>query len=407
MRIILLALAALCCGCSSVPAPQASSLESAPAPAAPEAARNAGFVTLTADAQKSSGLITTVVSLQNASEVAHATARLTNDDNHTWRVGAVAEGRITRAQANPGDVVIKDQLLAQMHSHDIHESRALYKRAQAELARAKGVVDYRVGLRDRAKRLLDLRAGSVAQLEQTETELKNAQTEVHTYEIEVERTETHLTEVLGIPADESKVSQSPDGEDNDLIPIRAPAAGVVMARNVTPGTVVTPSNDLFLISDLSTLWAIAEVNEEYLHSLRTGMAVRILVQAYPGRPFVGRIGKVGDVLDPATRTVKVRIELPNPKGLLKPEMYADAEIEVGRGSPAIMVPAEAVQDVRGDPTVFVRAAPDRFEVRPVRVGRTVNETIEILSGLKPGDEVVSHSAFILKSEFLKASLSGE
>ncbi|MEO8099456.1 MAG: efflux RND transporter periplasmic adaptor subunit [Acidobacteriota bacterium] len=403
MRTVLLAAAILCCGCGTVPTPQAASLESAPPAATPKS----GFVTLSPKAQKTSGLATTIVSLQNTTEVARATARLTNDDNHTWRVGAVAEGRITRVQVNPGDVVVKDQLLAQMHSHDIHESRALYKRAQADLARAKGVVDYRTGLRDRAKRLLDLRAGSVAQLEQTETELKNAQTDVHNYEIEVERTETHLTEVLGIPADETKISQSPDGEDNDLIPIRAPAAGVVMARNVTPGTVVTLSSDLFLISDLSTLWAIAEVNEEHLHSLRAGMAVRVFVQAYPGRLFTGRIGKVGDMLDPATRTVRVRIDLANPRGLLKPEMYADVEIEIGGGGAAIKVPAEAVQDVRGDSVIFARVAPDRFEVRSVSVGRSLDGSVEIVSGLHPGDEVVSRSAFILKSEFLKASLSGE
>jgi multidrug efflux pump subunit AcrA (membrane-fusion protein) len=112
-------------------------------------------------------------------------------------------------------------------------------------------------------------------------------------------------------------------------------------------------------------------------------------------------------LDPNTHTIKVRIELPNAHGLLKPEMYADAEIEVGRGGPALMLPAAAVQDVRGDAVVFVRVAADRFEMRPVRIGRTMDGAVEILSGLQAGDAVVSQAAFILKSEFLKASISGE
>jgi cobalt-zinc-cadmium efflux system membrane fusion protein len=340
------------------------------------------------------------LSSQAMPEVVRATARLTNDENHTWRVGAVAEGRIERVQANPGDIVQKGQLLAQMHSHDIHESRALYKKAKADQARAEGVEKYQTGVRDRAKRLLDLRAGSVAQLEQTETELKNSQTEV-------ERTRAHLTEVLGIPAEESEVPAGPNGDDNDLIPVKAPANGVVLTRNVTLGTVVNPANDLFVLTDLSTLWAIAEVNEEYLAKLRIGMPVKVFVQAYPNQAFQGRIGKLGEVLDPGTRTIKVRIDLPNPQGRLKPEMYADAELQVGRGGSALMLPSEAVQDLRGEPVVFVRVAPDRFEVRPVRTGKTVGDSMEVVSGLQSGDNVVVKSAFILKSEFMKESLSGE
>jgi cobalt-zinc-cadmium efflux system membrane fusion protein len=269
------------------------------------------------------------------------------------------------------------------------------------------VAEYQTGVRDRAKRLLDLRAGSVAQLEQAETALRNSQTEVHNAEIEVERTRAHLTEVLGIPAEESEVPRGPDGDDNDLIPIKAPADAVVLARNVTLGTVVNPANDLFVLADLSTLWAIAEVNEEFLGKLRTGMPVQIFVQAYPNQAFPGRIGKLGEALDPGTRTIKVRIDLPNPQGRLKPEMYADAEIQVGRGGSALMLPTEAIQDLRGQSVVFVQVAPDRFEVRPVRTGRAVDQSLEILSGLQVGDQVAVRSAFILKSEFLKESLSGE
>jgi RND family efflux transporter MFP subunit len=161
------------------------------------------------------------------------------------------------------------------------------------------------------------------------------------------------------------------------------------------------------VSDLSSLWAVAEVNEEYLGKLRVGMPVRIFVQAYPNQPFFGRIGKLGELLDPGTRTIKVRIDLQNLQGKLKPEMYADAEIELGRGGPALMVPAIAVQDLRGEPVVFVKVDDVKFEMRPVQVGRTIGSDVEIVSGLRAGDAVVTQSAFILKSEFLKASLSDE
>ena len=386
--------------CGNDPAQEAKSTPEVPA-------KEVNTLTFSEALQASSNVAVIPVSETALPEVVRATARLTADENHTWRVGAVAEGRIERVLANPGDLVDKGQLLAQMHSHDIHESRALYKRAKADLDRAIGTQKYQEGVRDRAKRLLDLRAGSVAQLEQAETVFKNAQTDVHNAEVEVDRTRSHLTEVLGIPAEESEIPQSTIGDDNDLIPVRAPANGVVLTRNVTQGTVVNPASDLFLLTDLSTVWAIAEVNEEYLGKLRIGMPVNISTQAYPEQPFPGRISKVGEELDPSTRTIKVRIDLQNPKGRLKPEMYADAEIQVGRAGPALTLPSEAIQDLRGDTVVFVRVAPDRFEVRPVRTGRMINGSIEIVSGLKSGDPVAVKSAFILKSEFLKASLSGE
>ncbi len=402
-RIVSAAIAALfLTACGNPPAPEA-----APASAPVAAARASNIVTMSVEAQASSGVKVTSISAESVPEVIRATAKLTADENHTWRVGAVAEGRISRAQANPGDFVKKDQLLAQMHSHDIHESRAAYKKAKADYARMQGVEEYRLKLKDRAKRLLDLRAGSVAQYEQAETEWNNSQTDTRNAETEIEKTKTHLEEVLGIPAEESDIPKDPNGEDNDLIPIRAPSAGTVLTRSITPGTVVTPSTDLFTISDLSSLWAMAEVNEEYLGKLRIGMPVRVYVQAYPNQAFNGRIGKLGELLDPGTRTIKVRIELQNMQGKLKPEMYADAEIELGRGGTALMLPAEAVQDLRGEPVVFVKLSDDKFEMRPVQVGRTIGTDVEVLSGLKAGDQVVTQSAFILKSEFMKASLSEE
>ena len=375
------------------------------APAAPKAAettQESNAVVMTPEIQKESGVLTVALATRAVPEVVRSTARLTNDENRTWRVGSVSEGRIVTVFANAGDLVKADQVLARMHSHDIHESRAELQKAMAEMARRKGLVDFSTTVRDRAKRLYDLKAGSLEALERTETDLRNAHTDVRNAEVEVERTRSHMTEVLGLTIDELG---RPPSEEEDLIPVRAPAAGVILTRNVTPGTVVTPSTDQFLISDLSRLWAIAEVNEEYLGKLRIGMPVRVYVQAYGTEAFRGRIGKIGDVLDPATRTVKVRVELNNIKGRLKPEMYATTEIELGNTAPALTVPAEAIQEIRGQPSVFVRTAPDRFEVRSITPGRALEQDVEISGSVRSGDQVVGHAAFVLKSEFLKSSLA--
>jgi cobalt-zinc-cadmium efflux system membrane fusion protein len=374
--------------------------EVAPAPAAEKAPANE--VVMDAGMQRSAGVAVEEARVRSLPEVVRATARLTNDENRTWRVGAITDGRIVKVLANPGDTVRKGAVLARMHSHDIHEARAAYQKARSELARARSEEAYSLRARDRARRLYELKAGSLEQLEHAETELKNAQAVAANAEVELNRTRDHLTEFLGIPAEATG-----GGEDSESIPVVSPAAGVVISRAVTPGTVVTPANDLFVLSDLGSLWAMAEVNEEYLARLRPGMAARITVQAYAGEAFTGRIAKLGEALDTATRTVKVRIDVPNRGGRLKPEMYAAAEIEMGASRPSVFVPQEATQEVRGQTVVFVRTAETRFEVRPVETGRSLNGEFEIVRGLKAGDAVAARGAFVLKSEFLKASLQGE
>lgn len=390
------------CGSKSPPAAQ-------PEAAAKKDPAQTGYaVTLTAPAQKDAGVVTEIVEPRSVPQVIRATARVVNDENHTWRVGAITEGRIVSIEANPGDTIREGQVLARMHSHDIHESRAEYQKAETELSRLKIAEAYALRVRDRAKRLYELKAGALEQVEHAEAELRNTQTAVANAEVEVRRTRLHLTEFLGISVKAAEHTTAEHGHTADeFIPVRAPASGTLLARNITQGTVVTPSMDLFVISDLSRLWAIAEVNEEHLPKLREGMPARLFVQAYGERGFAGRIGKIGEALDPSTHTVKVRIDLANVRGALKPEMYASSEIEIGGSTPALFVEPESLQEVRGATVVFVQTGPERFEVRPVQTGRTLSGMTEVQRGLKPGERIVVRGAFILKSESMKSSLAEE
>jgi cobalt-zinc-cadmium efflux system membrane fusion protein len=121
----------------------------------------------------------------------------------------------------------------------------------------------------------------------------------------------------------------------------------------------------------------------------------------------GKITNLGQQFDPETRTMQVRIEVPNPAGALRPEMLADAEIPVGSGKPELSIPSDAVQQINGQEVVFVRSAPDRFAVRLVSAGETYAGRTAILQGLQAGEAVVVHGSFILKSQLLKASLEEE
>src|SRR5205823_9312441 len=129
-------------------------------------------------------------------------------------------------------------------------------------------------------------------------------------------------------------------------------------------------------------------NESDLGKLRPGQVVRIEVRAYPDREFTGRILKLGEELDPKTRTLQIRILVPNPQGLLKPEMYATANIAEGVARAVLMVPEEALQDINGVPAVFVRKSATEFEPRTVKTGRHDNGEVEIMEGLKTGEGVV-------------------
>ncbi|MCZ2073506.1 MAG: efflux RND transporter periplasmic adaptor subunit [Bryobacteraceae bacterium] len=361
-------------------------------------------VGMDAATQERAGITIEVARVQSIPQVVRATGRITTNGNRTWRVGAITEGRIIRVYANPGDRVERGQVLARMHSHGIQESRALYRKALADAVMLRAAESLAARTRDRYKRLYELKAASLEQLEKSEGELRSAQTAVANAEIEVNRTRLHLVEFLGVSLDTSHDHQAGDEHDEDLIPIRSPAGGTVLAASVTSGTVVGTGGEAFIISDLTKLWTIASVNEENLSRLRTGALAHVSVQAYPDRPFPGVVTKIDEELDPATRTISVRIELSNSSGRLKPEMYANVEIDAGGSDPMLFVPQSALQEVSGEVVVFVRTAPEKFEVRPVVAGRTLETRLQIVRGLEPGDEVVSRGSFLLKSQLLKSSL---
>jgi multidrug efflux pump subunit AcrA (membrane-fusion protein) len=330
-----------------------------------------------------------------------ATGRIVPDEDATWLIGSVTDGRIANVQAKVGDLIRQEQVLANLHSHDVHVSRAGYSQALAELERREVLAAQALKVRDRARRLFELKAASREQVEAAETDYRSAQILVESAKTEIEKERTHLTDILNVPAEPPATSTSSDAHIADLVPIKAPAAGTLMERHVTSGSVVSQGDHVFTISDLTSLWMIAAINESDLSRLRVGQPATVSVRAYPNATFPGRIIKLGERLDPATRTLQVRVALSNKQSRLKPEMFATVAITGPGGRPAILVPPEAVQEVHGNSVVFLRTDRVRFIPRRVTTSGTVDSQIEILSGLQPGDEIVIKGAFVLKSELLK------
>ncbi len=377
----------------------------AAAPKAAEEKKHAGQITLTEEQQRNGAIQVAVVRPEMVSQTISATGQFTVNEDQTWIVGALLDGRIVSVEAKVGDRVKAGEVLARIHSHEVHDARAAYKSAELELARAKMAEGYAQRLRDRAKRLFDIKAGSQQELDAAEAELRNAQTAVRDAAVKVGKERTHIVEFLDIPLEDD---DHPGANDpNDFVPVKAPAAGMVIDRKATAGTVVSTGNEVFRITTTGSLWLIANVNEADLGQLRVGMPVRILVRAFPDRPFRGRILRLGEQLDPTTRTLQVRVFVENPGNVLKPEMFATAEIERGASREALFVPESAAQDLNGSRVVFVKTGPQHFEPRSIEVARTLNTQMEVVSGLKPGDAVVVKGSFVLKSQLLKSSLEAE
>ncbi len=399
--LLLLALLTACSKEAPPPKVEAAKPEPPSAPATP-----ANQVILDQKMQQEARIATASVIERAAPQLVDANGRLTVNEVRTWHVGAVTDGRVVKALLMPGDPVRKDQVIAGLHSHEIHEARAEYRRSSQELTRLKTVLSYSQKQRDRMKRLFDLKAASLEQVEHAETEFKNAQTAVINAETEVERTRVHLVEFLQVSPDGHQEHTEGDTDhDGDLIPVKSPADGIVLERKVTAGSVVKGGDDLFIVTDPGSLWMIAAVSEDNVGKLRIGMPVKVRVQAYPDQVFEGRITRFGDQLDAETRTLPTRVELRNPARRLKPEMYATAEIAVGGGARAIVIPQAAVQQVNGQPVVFVRQAADRFEVRVVETTRNLDGMLEVARGLSAGEQVVVEGSYILKSQLLKGSLA--
>ncbi len=195
------------------------------------------------------------------------------------------------------------------------------------------------------------------------------------------------------------------GEPKVVFTVFSPASGLVTERLVTTGQYVAEGTPLFSIADLGRVWVQAEIYETEIHKVPVGTAAVITTDAYPGREFRGKASFVDPFLNPETRTVKVRVELSNPGGLLKPDMFVRVAFR-GKKGRALAVPDTAVLVTGERAMVWTEVSPNAFEPRMVRVGHKTDGFYEVLSGLEEGETVVTSAGFLIDSESqLKAGAS--
>jgi cobalt-zinc-cadmium efflux system membrane fusion protein len=378
----------------------------APAPAEP--AKTPGEVRLDAAMIQSGNIVSVEVEKHSEPLLVRVNGRLTVNEERTWHVDSFVDGRVLQLLVNVGDRISAGQVVARLHSHEVHEARSEYQRAKTDLAKAQSQRAFAQRNRDRQQRLYQLKAASLEQTELAEAQLRDAVSAVKNAEIELERTRVHLVEFLDVPADDHPDHKP--GEfvhEEDVVPVKTRNGGVVTKRDTSTGAMLKAADRVLEVSDLSTVWMIAALPEEMLGKVRAGMSATVRVQAYPEEVFSGRVVRLGDQLDPETRTAPARIVLANPGQRLRPEMYGVAEIAAGGSTEALFVPPGSLQDMNGQAVVFLDKGEGRYAVRPVRTGRTQGELVEVLEGLAAGDRVVSRGGFVLKSQMFKSSLAEE
>ncbi|MDE3017814.1 MAG: efflux RND transporter periplasmic adaptor subunit [Nitrospirota bacterium] len=302
--------------------------------------------------------------------------------NKLAEVTTLVRGRATDVYVDVGTDVAGGALLAKLYSSDLGLAQSTYLKSAAKLHEAELAYE-------RARGLLEDKAISLAEFQKKEAEAKSVRAEA--------REARDRLHVLGMQEPEL---QRLDREHaiSAYVPIHAPFAGRVIARNLAKGEVVETSHELFTVADLSEVWVVANVPEKDVRFIRRNQAVEVRLAAYPQEAFQGTITYVGDVLDPATRTMGLRVTVPNRDGRLKPEMFATVRVYTNTETGVLTVPSAAIQRDQQRALVFVQIEPGTFEARPVTLGDESGETTKVLGGLREGEALVIQGAFALKSE---------
>jgi len=352
---------------------------------------------MTTHAQQHVGLRTTRVVFKDLQEYLHVVGTVQPVDTRIGRVRPLARGRVQQIRVRVGDRVRAGETLATFDNIEAGELIAEYQGALAELQRLRVQQASARRVAERNSELSDLGAIAKKNSELSQVEAQSAGDSVTVQQ----------SVVAGLASRLRRFGVEQVNVANPSTVIRAPFAGVVIKAQTAPGDVFDADRELFSIADLSHVWVQAEVYEQDLDRVKVGQPATITVDTYPGEKFQGQVTYLGDILDPQTRTARVRCEVANPGVRLKLDMFAAIELPTHFRRRALVVPPSTVQQLNGNDVVFVRKSPTTFETKPVKTGRTVEGFTEIQSGLREGEEVVEIGSFHLKSVALSSQIGEE
>lgn len=390
--LLLLIAVSMSCGRKDTDAPQA---KSEPGEAKKESTEHRQAipetVTLTPNAIQEAAIKTWTISLVPLSNGLTLNGSVGYDENHLLVVASPVAGRVVQLPVDLGQAVIRGQPVAWIESLELGRIWQEYVRGLTEL-------DIAQKSYDRAKLLVAAKAISDGEFQQREGDYLGKRAAVST-------AEAALRQAGDNPADARKRQTA---GSVPRVALRAPFNGRVVDRKVTPGSLVEALHPIVTIADLSAVWCFFQAYDKDLAVIRGGLAIVVTSDAFPDEHFTGTIDFIGSDVDAATRTVRIRATVRNREQKLRPGLFVKGRVEIpqmSEGGEVLAVPKAALQTLEGRSTLFVRLDATRFTRRFVETGQTFDQYVQVLHGVRGGEQVVVDGSFVLKSEFSKAALA--
>lgn len=305
------------------------------------------------------------------------------DPDKSARVAAPVAGRIVSVRFKEGSLVKKGDVLASIRVPDISKVRSAQSTAASRGAAARANAERLQGLADKGLASKQEALSVLAEADSLESE---------------SRAMSEQLAALGTAT----------GQLGSDVVLRAPIAGIVIARDAVLGQPITAEQTIASIADLSEVWFLARVFEKDLRRLRAGANTEVMLNAYPGEHFEGVLEYIARQIDPVARTLTARVRLRNEGDRLRLGLFGTAQVFVGEPSkrePRIIVPRDALTEIAGKTVAFVRQKDGDFEVHELAVGESALGKVEVLGGLREGEEVVVEGLFTLKSMVLRSTIA--
>ncbi|WP_343029834.1 efflux RND transporter periplasmic adaptor subunit [Dechloromonas hortensis] len=318
------------------------------------------------------GVRTEAATLRNLDKVVRAAGRIEPDERRTFAISPKFEGYVERLHVNvTGQPVSKGQPLFEVYSPELVSAQREYAIAVQGQESLKGAESY---TQDSMRQLAE---SSLARLRNWDI------------------------------SEEQVKSLAKSGETRHTLTFRSPVNGIITEKKAVQGMRFMPGDALYQVADLSSVWVVADVFEQDIGLVKPGAKARVRINAYPDKTFEGTISYVYPTLKAETRTIPVRIDLPNPNNLLKPGMFAQLELPTAAKGAVVTVPNSAVIDSGTRQIVLVQAKEGRFEPREVKLGARSDDRVEVIDGVRDGEQVVVAANFLIDAESnLKAAVGG-
>lgn len=377
--------------------------ENAPPP------EKSGILRLGEEAIRNGGVRIKPAELRRIRTTLVATGVVAADQSRVAHIRPIARGLVEEVHVQLGDRVSAGDPLVEYDNIELGVAIGRYLSARAELARTLTDLEVKRKILARSHKMLEVGAIARTDYDVQQAEVQDAEARVNSARALIGQIEEQIHRFGLTDEDLAKLNQEAAANLHRTAShstLRAPFSGVITAYNVAAGELVEPSDRLMTITDISSVWVQADVYEKDVGNVREGQLVAVRVASYPGEVFRGKITYISDMIEPKTRTAKVRCVVDNKDARLKLDMFATIEIPTRDSREILAVPAAAIQMVNDRPVVFVQLAAGEFERRDVQTGVLDRGWREVRTGLKPGEHVVTEGSFYMKSALLR-ELIGE